>query len=58
MTEPGEVELWPCGCSARCSTRECRRRTTTILRDLHHPGAARSIRQRLATPTRASWALS
>jgi hypothetical protein len=50
MTEPGEVELWPCGYSARCSTRECRRRATTILRDLHQPEAARSSDRGLRYP--------
>jgi hypothetical protein len=34
MTEPRKVELWPCGCDARCSARECRRRASTILRYL------------------------
>ena len=34
MTEPRNVELWPCGYTARCSTHECRRRATTILRYL------------------------
>ena len=34
MTEPRKVELWPCGYTARCSTPECRRRATTILRYL------------------------
>jgi hypothetical protein len=34
MTEPRQVELWPCGYTAKCSTPECRRRATTILRYL------------------------
>jgi hypothetical protein len=34
MTEPLQVELWPCGYVARCSAPECRRRATTILRYL------------------------
>jgi hypothetical protein len=34
MTEPREVELWPCGYSAECSVPWCRRRATTILRYL------------------------
>jgi hypothetical protein len=28
MTEPQTVELWRCGYTARCSTRECPRRAT------------------------------
>jgi hypothetical protein len=31
MTEPREVELWPCGYNAECSVPWCRRRATTIL---------------------------
>ena len=38
MTEPREVELWPCGYDARCSARGCRRRATTILRRLNGRG--------------------
>ena len=38
MTEPRNVELWPCGYTARCSTHECRRRATTILRYLDNQG--------------------
>jgi hypothetical protein len=34
MTEPWQVELWPCSYTAKCSARECRRRATTILRYL------------------------
>jgi hypothetical protein len=34
MTEPRQVELWPCGYVAKCSAQECRRRATTILRYL------------------------
>jgi hypothetical protein len=34
MTEPRQVELWPCGYVAKCSGWECRRRATTILRYL------------------------
>ena len=41
MTEPrGTVELWPCGYTARCSARECRRRATTIMRYLDNRGRA------------------
>jgi len=62
MTEPRKVagpakhmavEFWPCGYTARCSARECRRRATTILRYLDNQG--RPDRQtQLASPTRAS----
>lgn len=38
MTEPSEVELWPCGYDARCSARGCRRRATTILGRLDDQG--------------------
>jgi hypothetical protein len=34
MTEPRQVELWPCGYTAKCSAPDCRRRATTILRYL------------------------
>ena len=34
MTEPRQVELWPCGYVAKCSEPDCRRRATTILRYL------------------------
>jgi hypothetical protein len=34
MSEPRQVDLWPCGYVARCSARECCRRATTILRYL------------------------
>jgi hypothetical protein len=33
VSEPRQVELWPCGYVAKCSG-ECRRRATTILRYL------------------------
>jgi hypothetical protein len=39
MSEPWEIELWPCGYSARCSAPECPRRATTILRYLDNQGA-------------------
>ena len=32
MTEPREIELWPSGYSAKCSTSECWRLATTTLR--------------------------
>jgi hypothetical protein len=38
MTEPREVELWPCGYSATCTAPGCRRRATTILRYLDAQG--------------------
>jgi hypothetical protein len=38
MTEPREVELWPCGYSAACSAPGCRRSATTILRYLDAQG--------------------
>ncbi len=38
MTNPREVEVWPCGCSSRCSAPGCRRRATTILRYLDAKG--------------------
>jgi hypothetical protein len=38
MSEPRQVELWPCGCVARCSVPDCRRRATTILRYLDNQG--------------------
>ena len=38
MTEPRQVELWPCGYVARCSVLDCRRRATTILRYLDNQG--------------------
>jgi hypothetical protein len=38
MTEPRELELWPCGYIARCSALGCRRRATTILRYLDNQG--------------------
>jgi hypothetical protein len=34
MTEPRQVELRPCGYTAKCSAPQCRRRATTILRYL------------------------
>jgi hypothetical protein len=34
MTEPCEVELWPCGYVAKCSAPQCRRRAATIPRYL------------------------
>jgi hypothetical protein len=34
MSEPRQVELWPCGYVAKCSALGCRRRATTILRYL------------------------
>jgi hypothetical protein len=38
MTEPREVEVWPCGYTAKCSASDCRRRATTILRYLDNQG--------------------
>jgi hypothetical protein len=38
MTEVREVEVWPCGYSARCSVPWCRRRAATILRYLDNQG--------------------
>jgi hypothetical protein len=40
MSEPRQVELWPCGYTARCSARDCRRRVTTIMRYLDNQGRA------------------
>jgi hypothetical protein len=34
MSERHQVELWPCGYTAKCSAPDCRRRATTILRYL------------------------
>jgi hypothetical protein len=53
MTEPQTVELWPCGYTAKCSTLECRRRATTVLRYLDNQELP-TIRPTLATLTRAS----
>jgi hypothetical protein len=38
MTEPRDVELWQCGCVARCSAPDCRRHATTVLRYLDNQG--------------------
>jgi hypothetical protein len=38
MSEPRQVELWPCGYVTRCSAPECRQRATTILRYLDNQG--------------------
>ena len=43
MTEPREVEVWPCSYSAICSVPGCSRRATTILRP---SGGSRSDRER------------
>jgi hypothetical protein len=56
MTEPREVELWPCGYTSRCSALGCRRLATAVLRYL----ATRDdsiVRQTLATSMQASCAL-
>jgi hypothetical protein len=52
MTEPREVELWPCGYTSRCSAQGCRRPATTILRYLDSRG--RFERQTDACDTHAS----
>jgi hypothetical protein len=38
MSEPREVEVWPCGYVAKCSVPWCRQRATTILRYLDKQG--------------------
>jgi hypothetical protein len=38
MSEPREIELWPCRYSAGCSEPGCRRPATTILRYLDNRG--------------------
>ena len=38
MSKPREVEVWPCGYTAKCSVLWCRRRATTILRYLDAQG--------------------
>ena len=38
MSEPREVEVRPCGYTARCSVHKCPRRATIILRSLDDQG--------------------
>ena len=38
MSEPREVEVWPCGYVAKCAVPWCRQRATTILRYLDKQG--------------------
>ena len=38
VSEPREVEVWPCGYSSACSVPWCRRRATTVLRYLDNQG--------------------
>ena len=52
MTEPRQVELRPCGYTAKCSAPQCRRCATTILRYLDKQG--RPGRQTEACDSHAS----